>query len=155
MAPEVYAQTVQNAGSKMLDSMKDLIRSKQAGETDDWKENVTSKGLPFIKAYDRKDEMRTFVLKYYTHLASFAAVHIAKYSSMKGAVFLFSKISRDDLFDLPHDPGCNQTRGPRKAHLLDRQFVMAWGCRYVTGVKDHPEFTVDDLAGKFMDKVQT
>jgi hypothetical protein len=156
MAPEVYAETVQNTTSKMIDSMEDLVRSKQAGRTDDWKENITSKGLSFIEGYDRKDEIRTFVLKYYTKLASFAAVHIAKYPSMKGAVFLFSKICQDDLFDLPpDDPVCNHTRGPRKAYLLDRQFVMAWGCRYITGVEDHPHFTVHDLAGKFMDKVQT
>lgn len=52
MAPDVYAETVQNA-----ESMKGLIRSKQAGEADDWKNNLSSKGLP-VKKHDRPDEMR-------------------------------------------------------------------------------------------------
>jgi len=85
-----------------------------------------------------------FILRFYPHLAAFAAYHIEKYRPLKGALFIFSKVSFHDLMDVPRD-STTVTNSE-----LDRMFAMSWGCRPVDGVTHRPRLSVLDLAGKFL-----
>ena len=52
---------------------------------------------PPDQAESMKKLALNFILRCYPHLSSFAAYHIEKYRLLKGALFIFSKVSFHDL----------------------------------------------------------
>jgi len=96
------------------------------------------------KAFSLAEPISDFLIRCHMAISSLAAVHIAQYPHLKGALFLFTKVSIYDLVDEP------------SSKKLDQSFTLAWGCRYDKSAGDsHPRFSVLDLGGKFLDRIKT
>ena len=96
-----------------------------------------------------KEAKLDFTLRYYLQLSSFAAYHIKKFYPLKGALFVFSKVSFPDLTNVPRNMEITADSE------LDRMFGIAWGCLPVKGVHNRPQLSALDLAEKFMDCATT
>lgn len=122
---------------KMIEGMQQVIKDKERHKLPSWD------GLRGERSASG-DVLKNFVLRFHVQLASWAAYNIAKYNPLKGALFVFSKVSFNDLVDV--DPNI----GVFTESKLDRSFAIAWGCRPVAGVTKQSAFSYLNLAEKFM-----
>lgn len=123
-------------GNRKLPSW-DKYRGQNIGDT------------PTNQAQDMQKLALDFTLRFYLQLSSFAAYHIKRYHPLKGALFVFSKVSFFDLTDVPRDMTTITDSE------LDRMFAVSWGCLPVNGVTNRPHFSWLDLAGKFLNNAKT
>jgi len=142
-AINAYHKKYLEAQKKAVDAVHELKGDKKRATLPSW---------DLIREMEAQNEGRCspemenlvlhFAMQYYSHLASVAALNISKYPHLKGALFLFSRVS---MFDLNSEEASSER--------LDRMFLLLWGCQFVEGENYHSPFFADELTQHFEDLV--
>ena len=157
--PETSQEALVDRNSRVVDAMFDSIQAAAEHGEDQWAAQLKGMGLAASPQEAAKtgspidqDKVQRFLLHYMTFIAPLAALNFHR--AGKGALFIFSKIAMEDLFDL-NATGVDDTvlnPGPRGAFKLDRQFVVVWGSQKPHG---RCAFTAVGLSMYFKGRVNT
>jgi hypothetical protein len=147
--PNDLKNVLNDAMDMTVRDMENLLERTKTEGKDTWKKDMIARGMPDTPVHHGcggavpSDPWGTFIMEYYTQLASFAAVNFAKFG--RGALFVFTKIAWEDLFDVDPDSGATK---------LDRSFFLVWGGVPLRG-KANSQFSAKELVDKFIKKCTT
>lgn len=143
---EETKKATEMACNKISKTLQQMHLTNASGKVDTWAKDIgLGNKIQHGPAFDDgplSSAVVGTIMRYYPQIASFAALHIAEYPRLKGALFLFTKIS---IYDFVSEE--------KEAKQLDRMFILAWGCRYITGETHHPHFHIQALADKFLSSI--